>query len=290
VPVFTSARRRLTSVTVRGDQMAQELSGLCLRTRYLSDGLVRSAPVLVWIVEADLARWDRYAHWVPQILDVVNPGDADREGGLKGFDRAGFFLLNTAESREYLGKIRDDARLWVVPHHHCNASGYQLPDARIEAPRVVGYLGQPVHLHDAEAIERVVRDAGLEFRCFSDRELDGYHLIDIGIAWTRPDVLREKTRSNIKYTNFAAHGIPSVAASYSSYREVERRCGQVGLLADSLELFLDQLREMMQSEVLRRECAANGRLVYERYSRAAIGQQYREIFTEVSTSFTANGQ
>ncbi|MDX2064209.1 MAG: hypothetical protein SFX74_00555 [Fimbriimonadaceae bacterium] len=288
-PVFTSARRRLTSVTVRGDQMADELGGVCLRTRYFSDGLIRSAPALVWIVEADAARWQRYERWTPQILDVVNPGDATREAVDKGFDRARFFLLNTEASREYLGTLRDGACTWVVPHHHCNTSGFQLPEARLERPRVVGYLGQPVHLHDAEVISKTVRELGLDFRSFADTDLTGYQSIDIGIAWTRPDVQRARTRSNIKYTNFAAHGIPCIASDYESYRDVDARCGPVGRLAGTLEEFLDGLREMASSESLRRTCSANGQTAYRSYSRESIGAQYREIITQVQADFSANG-
>jgi len=275
--LFTGTRRRMTSVTVRGDQMAAEMDGVCLRSRFLTDESVKASPAVVWIVEADLDRVARYKSWSPQFLDVVNPAyEQDRGRFAPQYRAFRYLILNTASSLSYMGQEPADGwRSWVIPHHHCNQTGWQLPEERIERPKVVGYIGEPVHLHDHDAIRDTVESLGMELRCFGASELDAYRQFDLGIAWTRRDPQRDDTRSNIKLTNFAAHGIPSVVCDYESYRDVDRALGGVCLIRPSLNGFLEGVRILATDSELRRSLAAKGPLAAERYSRKAVADQYR---------------
>jgi hypothetical protein len=273
--LFTGKRRHLTSMEVRGVQIAEELGGACTRCRYLSDEAVASAPALVWIIEPDLELVERFRGMAPQFFDPINPR-IDPSGAFERMNRSfRYLLLNTRSSINWLGDEPEGGwRSWVVPHHHCNLSGYTLPDERLARPRVVGYLGQEEHLHDREEIEAAVKKLGLEFRSFDTWDLRAYEKIDIGIAWTRRDELRDQTRSNIKLTNFAAHGIPSVVCNYESYRDVDARLGGAGLIRNSLSEFLEGVAQLAKGDELRRSFHSKATDAQEAYDRHAIAQEY----------------
>jgi glycosyltransferase involved in cell wall biosynthesis len=257
--------------------MAEQLGGSCLRSRYLGSSCIVNAEALIWIVQPELSIFRRYLGRIPQILDVVNPGDWRTEGAEKGFSDFSHLILNTAATESYLGPGPDSGRTcWVIPHHHCNFRGYRLPEERLARPKVVGYLGQPTHLHDLDRIVDAVEKLGLEFRSFADTELHRYEEIDIGVAWTRRDTQRDETRSNIKLSNFAAHGIPSVVCDYVSYRGVERRLKQpVAQFASTIEEFIEGLAELVQNEELRRRLHAASTPAFDAYSASTIAREYR---------------
>jgi hypothetical protein len=288
--VFSGNRRRMTSVTVRGDQMAEELDGICVRAKYLADATLRSTQALVWVVEPNPEVTERARSLCPQILDVINPAyEPERREAFNARCRSfRYLLLNTERSLDYIGLPPEPGwRSWVVPHHHCNASGYLLPQDRVERPRVVGYVGQPEHLHDFEEIETAVRKMGVEFLNAATTDLTAYQSIDIGIAWTRRDSLRDDTRSNIKLTNFAAHGIPSVVCPYDSYEEVDRRLGGGAcLIRDSLSDFIAGIADLIEDRDLRRSVHHQAAPALQIYSRKEIGEQYRQIVAEVQTDFS----
>jgi hypothetical protein len=268
---------------VRGVQVAEEMNGTCCRCRYLTDAAVASAPALVWIIEPDLPLAERFEGLTPQFFDPINPR-IDESGEFGRYCRAfKNLLLNTRSSLHWLGPPREDGwRSWVIPHHHCNRDAYILPEERLARPLNVCYLGQPEHLHDREEIEAAVSKMGLKFVCFDTWDLDAYKKIDIGIAWTRRDDLRDQTRSNIKLTNFVAHGIPSVVCDYESYRDVDEMLGKAGLIRSSLGDFLDGIHELAQDEALRRSISQRAPAAQEQYSRSRIAEQYRNAFAEAA--------
>jgi hypothetical protein len=198
--LFTGARRRSAAVKVRGDQMAAEVGGYCLRTKYLLEPAVRSSPALIWIAEHKPEILERYRTVTPQILDVVNPNSKHvhlpLEERYQGFR---FLLLNTESTLNYLGTAPETGwRSWVVPHHHCNTTGYLLPDERIETPVTVGYVGEPEHLHDTEEIRDVVSKLGLVWINANSQQLmltrpsiSGLR----GLGGSKPEMRREATSS-----------------------------------------------------------------------------------------------
>lgn len=154
--------------------------------------------------------------------------------------------------------------------------------ARVEKPRVVGYLGQAAHLHDAQIIEDAVKKLGLEFRCFTDTDLQSYQSIDIGIAWTQRDAQRDATRSNIKFANFAAHGIPSVVCDYVSYRAVNERLNQpAGIVAASITDFIEGIARLAQDTELRIKMNETAPQAQKIYSRAEIGKEYLDVLAQI---------
>jgi hypothetical protein len=282
--LFTGKRRHLTSMEVRGVQIAQELDGVCTRCRYLTDATVASAPALFWIIEPDLELVSRFNRLTPQIFDPINPR-IDETGEFSRYCRAfEYLLLNTKSSINWLGPPPETGwQSWVIPHHHCNRDGYVLPEERVAKPRNVGYLGQPEHLHDREEIEAAARKLGLEFVAFDTWDLDAYKEIDIGIAWTRRDELRDQTRSNIKLTNFAAHGIPSVVCDYESYRDVDGELGAAGWIAGDLNGFIEGIAKLAGDEGLRRSYHAKAAQAQQRYSRSQIARDYLAVVDEIRT-------
>ena len=171
----------------------------------------------------------------------------------------------------------------MVPHHHCNFSGELISEESLSRPQVVGYVGQPEHLHDAEAIEAAVERIGLRFVCAGTRELRAYRRIDIGLAWTRPEPLRDRTRSNIKLTNFCAHGIPSAVCDYESYRDVDSALGGGAcLISPSLDDLLENIAMLARDEGLRRAIHSRARAAKELYSLTHIADRYRKLIGEVA--------
>jgi hypothetical protein len=288
--LFTGKRRHLTSMEVRGVQMADEMNGVCCRCRYLSDAAVTSAPALFWIIEPDMELVERFAKaaptrgegkGTPQFFDPINPR-VDPSGVFNQYCCAfRYLLLNTESSIHWLGPPPEEGwRHWVIPHHHCNRDGYVLPEERLVRPRNVGYLGQPEHLHDREELENAVHKMGLQFVSFDTWDLDAYKKIDIGIAWTRRDELRDQTRSNIKLTNFAAHGIPSVVCDYESYRNVNAEIGEAGLIRGELPDFIEAIRDLAHEEPLRRSLSEKAGQAKVAYSRTAVAQMYERAIRE----------
>jgi hypothetical protein len=279
--IFTGKRRHLTSMEVRGEQVAEELDGICVRSRHLSPQTVASAPGMIWVVEPDMELVSRFDGLTPQFFDPINPR-IDPSGDFERMNQAfRYLILNTSNTIEWLGREPDIGwKSWVIPHHHCNMTGYRLPQDRLEKPRTVGYLGQADHLHDADVIEAAVSKMGLEFRTFDARDLGGYKEIDIGIAWTRRDALRDQTRSNIKLANFAAHGVPSVVCDYESYRSVNEATGGVALIRSSLDEFIEGVRELSENEEMRRQLNASADVADQKYSRHAIGELYHKALSE----------
>ncbi len=221
---------------------------------------------------------------IPQIFDtILLPEDVSL--WQERYDAMDALIVNTHCMREWLGPLRPDLRFFVIPHHHCNLSGYVLPDDRVERPRIAGYIGEPEHLHDREAIERTVRELGLEFKIFPAHDLKAYQTIDLGLAWTHPHEGRQQTRSNIKLTNFAAHGIPSVVPDYESYRDVDRALGgDAALFARNLDEYLTRLRELAHSAEMRRTLHSKAIEAQRLYARETLAQQYRQMVAEVCGS------
>ncbi|CAN5391844.1 hypothetical protein BH11ARM1_BH11ARM1_03440 [soil metagenome] len=275
-PIFTGVRRHLTSMEVRGVQIARELDGICTRCRYLTEATVASAPALIWVIEPELDLVKKFDPLTVQFFDPINPR-VDPSGEFSGMNQSfRYLLLNTESSINWLGPEPETGWMsFVIPHHHCNKTGYRLPESRLEKPKVVGYLGQPEHLHDGDEIKAAVEKMGLEFRSFDTWDLDAYQNIDIGIAWTRRDELRDQTRSNIKLANFAAHGIPSVVCDYESYRAVDKELGGAALVRADLTDFIQGIHELATSPEKRRAIHAKADQADQTYSLTAIAQQYQ---------------
>ncbi len=262
--------------------MAAALSGVCLRHRFAGRGALAAAPAIFWIVEADLDRVCAWHDLAPQFFDVINPAVENRETFYKQCRAFRHLILNTESTVHFLGDAPHDGwKSWVIPHHHCNFSNFQLAEDRLEKPKVVGYVGDPVHLHDTDIIRSAVEALGMKFLNAPTAKLAAYQEMDIGVAWTRRDTQRDLTRSNIKLVNFAAHGIPSVLCDYESYRSADAALGGGAcLIRDSLADFLEGLRELVTNEDLRRKINQKGILAQTQYSVAAIADRYREVIAE----------
>ncbi len=288
--LFTGQRRRLTSLEVRGVQMAEELGGYCMRSRFLRDASVQSSQALFWITEADLALVERFDQRTPQVFEPINP-KIDPAGEFNRMCRAFKYLwLNTESCIHWLGLPPEAGwKHWVVPHHHCNGDGYDLPEERLANPKVVGYIGEPEHLHDTEAIQSAVEKLGLRFLSADSYQLDQYKQIDIGIAWTRREELRDQTRSNIKLANLCAHGIPSVVCNYESYRSVNEALGGSScLIRDHIQGFIEGIAQLATDKDLRRQCHAQSQAAKTLYARSEIAKSYTTAIAEMNANFAVD--
>jgi hypothetical protein len=285
--LFTSNKRRLPAVIVRGDQMASELKGQVLRCRYLREPSVRASKALIWISEIRPELIDRFEGLTPQIYEPVNP-KIDPTGQFnRKCRRFEFVILNTRSSLNWLGAPPEKGwRHWVIPHHHCNQTGYRLPEERLERPAVVGYLGEPEHLHDSDPIQAAIEKMGMRFLNAPANDLHRYRDIDIGIAWTRREELRDQTRSNVKLANFVAHGIPCVVCDYESYRDVDRALGGDScLIRGELNAFIDGIAEIVSNRDLRMRLSERAWAANRLYAREEIGRQYLAMIDEINASY-----
>jgi hypothetical protein len=145
----------------------------------------------------------------------------------------------------------------------------------------VGYVGDPANLDDLEAISAAVTKMGLTFLMAEPRDLATYELIDIGVAWCRRDTRNDATRSNIKLTNFLAHGIPSVVCDFESYREVDRVLGGgSSSIEGNLTEWMDALAELSQNEEARALMTSKADQVQRLYARSSIAERYLQAIGE----------
>lgn len=250
-----------------------------MRWNVLRAATAQSAPCLVWIADAPLDKL-ALAPQARHVLDVINPKLGRGEAYRELLERFAQLIVNSDETLAFLPE-RQDGRPWnavAIPHHHCNRVGYRLPASRLTQPKTVGYVGEPEHLHDREAIEAAVRKLGLKFVEFPSRDLTGYTKIDIGVAWTRPDPVRDACRSNIKLANFAAHGIPCVVPDYAAYRTMEANVGlKIARFASSLEGVLEALAELAGSDDARQGVTGGAERVRQLYDLPSVARQYAEV-------------
>lgn len=281
--VFTGTYNRLTSMDVRGRQIAEALGASYIRGKYLRPEAAMKAKCVIWVAVGDIEKVRAIDKGAPQVFDIINPSVEKGDPYFDLVDEFDTLILNTRGTLKYLrpGK-RGDRRAFVIPHHHCNRWNFGLPEERLERPQIVGYVGEPGHLHDADAIEKAVSDLGLKFMMAGPQDLAAYKRIDIGVAWTRPEPLRDDTRSNIKLTNFCAFGIPSVVSNYESYRDVDATLGvEACLLAQSLDEMIEHIATLARDEDLRCRIHEKALPARELYSLEAIAEQYREMVKEI---------
>lgn len=284
--VFTGMYNRLTSMDVRARQIAEPLDAVYVRGRYLDPSRAWAARCVIWVAVADIERVRAIGKKTRQIFDVINPSV---EKGAPYFDLLDEFDTLIFNTRSTLNHLRPRSsgewRSAVIPHHHCNHWGFELPEERLSRPRVAGYVGEAGHLHDADRIASAVRGLGLEFLMADSHDLAAYKRIDIGLAWTRPEPLRDDTRSNIKLTNFCSFGIPSVVCDYESYRDVDSALGGGACrIAATFEDFLGGLEEIVRDEELRRTMHMRSLPARDIYSVEAIAKEYLNLVEAIEGS------
>jgi hypothetical protein len=281
--VFTGMYNRLTSMDVRARQIGDALGASYIRGKYLMPDAARRARCVIWVAVADAQKVRAIGDAAPQVFDIINPSVEKGEPYFDLVDEFETLILNTRSTLDFLRSSgRRDRRTYVIPHHHCNVWNFALPEERVARPRTVGYVGEPGHLHDSGEIQAAAKALGLQWVAADPHNLTAYKTIDIGVAWTKPEELRDKTRSNIKMTNFCAFGIPSVVCDYESYRDVDEKLGGgAAVIARTLPEFLEGFQKLATDEELRRSVHEKALPARELYSRAAVAGQYLSMVEEI---------
>lgn len=280
--VFSARRGRSSSFLVRGIQVAPHCNGVALRKRYLSEERLKKAAGLVWVAEPDPVLAKKFQGKVHQAVDIVQRWSKPLNEQLSDLAIYDGFIVNTMSMAEEVLQHSRGKPVCIVQHHHCNTSGFRIPSERLEKPKLVGYVGAPDHLHDADAIRKCVEKLGLNFGSFGPFELARYYSIDIGIAWTHEDPSRTKYRSNVKHANFCAFGIPSVLPKYESYVTADAELGAgTCLFASNTEEMLRQLEKLIADAELRMKISKRAVQALTRYSLPKIGEAYRSAFDKL---------
>ncbi|HWD39419.1 MAG TPA: hypothetical protein VG944_11250 [Fimbriimonas sp.] len=292
--LFTAADTRAEVFAVRGEQIAQEIGGLALRSSFLSQNAVLSAPALFWVQGAEIPKVRFYHGTTPQILDVVDVvADVGHRSLFYEKCRAfRFLVLTTRSMKNYAGPVPEHGwKSWVVPFHHDNASRYEMPESQLERPRMIGFVGDAKKLQSIEVIESHVRKMGFAFIVFPKADDTAYEQIDVGIHWTHPDAARDETANNSMLTNYLSRGIPCVMPDYESYRDVEEALeGPCCLRAKTLSDWFEKLAELMKDEALRRSFAAKAEAARIRYSLHSTGLLYKGVIAEARSEPDFYGQ
>jgi glycosyltransferase involved in cell wall biosynthesis len=279
--VFTASRGRSSSFLVRGVQVARAAGASAVRRRFLTADRLERARLVVWVAEPDEELALKLAGKVPQALDVVQRWDEPLERQFPRLDVFDAFIANTPSMRAELREAMPNKPVAIIPHHHCNRSGYRLSPERLQLPKVLGYVGAPGHLHDAAEIEELARSKGLAFQARGPFDLGHYRAMDLGVAWTHDEPKRTRFRSNVKHANFCAHGVPSVLPRYESYLAANAELGgDTCLFADTKEEMLAALVRLIEEPELRSRLSANGFRAYERYGLQKIAGEYLAFFKE----------
>ena len=280
--VFSARRGRSSSFLVRGIQVAPHCNGVAIRKRYLNEERLKKAAGLVWVAEPDPAIAKNLHGKVHQAVDIVQRWAKPLNEQLPDLAIYDGFIVNTMSMAEEALSHAKSKPVCVIPHHHCNTSGYRIPNDRLETPKLVGYVGAPDHLHDADAIRTRVEKLGLRFGSFGPFELARYFTIDIGIAWTHDDPERSRFRSNVKHANFCAFGIPSVLPKYESYVAADAELGGGScLFAKNTGEMLNQLEKLIADVDLRKGISNTASQALTRYSLPRIGEAYRAAFDKL---------
>lgn len=267
---------------MRGIQVAPHCNGIALRKRYLDENRLKNAAGLVWVAEPDPALAKKLQGKVHQAVDIVQRWAKPLNEQLPDLSIYDGFIVNTMSMAEEVLSHSKNKPVCVIPHHHCNTSGFRIPPERLEKPKLVGYVGAPDHLHDADAIRKCVEKLGLRFGSFGPYELAKYFVIDIGIAWTHDDPERTRFRSNVKHANFCAFGIPSVLPKYESYVAADAELGGGScLFAKNTEEMLTQLEKLIADNALRTNLSKTAVQALTRYSLPRIGEAYRAAFDKL---------
>jgi hypothetical protein len=264
--------------------MAAELGGVCLAAGSVRDSMVGSAHAIVWEGSDRPRRAPRNQAAAPQILDVHIPPDDQEERSdlLEACREFRFLLTSTQATREYLGSEPEEGwRSWIVPHHHNNPVGFVISEDRIESPRVVGFVGGGSDLHDPDAIESQIKKLSLVFMRCEDSGPSAYEHIDIGIAWTRPHEIRDRTLGCRTMVNLVSRGIPCVLPEYDSYRDADAALGGgAAVIRSDLPSWLEGLGEIVGSEAVRREIWSKASAAQRLYSRKTIGNTLLSVVEE----------
>jgi hypothetical protein len=103
--------------------------------------------------------------------------------------------------------------------------------------------------------------------------------IDIGIA-PLTNNLFNRCKSDIKYQEYAAIGVPSVYTSIDPYRD-RVRCGVTGLLADSRDEWITQLQRLIADAALRENIRQQAvREIHEQWRGDSRAVAYREVIEQ----------
>lgn len=267
---------------MRGIQVAPHCNGIALRKRYLDENRLKNAAGLVWVAEPDPVLAQKLQGKVHQAVDIVQRWAKPLNEQLPDLAIYDGFILNTMSMAEEVISLAPQKPVCVVPHHHCNTSGFRIPSERLEKPKLVGYVGAPDHLQDVDAIRRCVDKLGLRFGSFGPFELSRYFVIDIGIAWTHDDPERTRFRSNVKHANFCAFGIPSVLPKYESYVAADAELGGGScLFASNKDEMLNQLEKLIADGALRTKISKTASQALTRFSLPRIGEAYRAAFPKL---------
>lgn len=185
---------------------------------------------------------------------------------------------------------------------------YQRKEKQEHKGIVVGYMGSAYHMFDFvesgffNAIKQImVKYPQVKFECFGMQAIENFPIKvskmhpfkkdyyqyvkyfnkiaptwDIGVAPLETNLF-SMSKSNIKYLEYSALGITTIAQNYHPYFCVKD--GETGRLADSMETWFDVLEELVNNEAERQRLAENAyKDVRENFSLDKKGYIYEQYF------------
>jgi glycosyltransferase involved in cell wall biosynthesis len=186
----------------------------------------------------------------------------------------------------------------------CNRYKFRLPDAHLQGPVTIGWMGSrstaPYLAAVAAALRRVAEanpgrvrfrffgfpDCKLDLADFAslpfrlETELEDLRSIDVGIM-PMPDTEWTRGKCAFKAIQYMAAGIPGVSSPVGITPEVVMH-NVNGFLASSLDEWFQALHRLVNEPELRRQIALAGRkTVEESYSVQVWGPRLASLFTDL---------
>lgn len=186
-------------------------------------------------------------------------------------------------------KMRNDHSNWLPTFGWVGATPWRSGDLEILNP----YFGKFIkdkhcRFHHSGSILKapsVTDQAGIDKKIFSHEPMkpimsypELFRKIDVGIVPLR-DLDFNDAKSFIKGLEYAAAGVPFIASPSPEYKYLAEH--GVGRIASTPDEWLQHAEELLDPKVRKEERLKNRQIVEEKFSMAARGKDWEEVFEQI---------
>lgn len=202
-------------------------------------------------------------------------------------DKPVYLVRNGVDTDRW--KMRNDHSNWLPTFGWVGATPWRSGDLEILNP----YLGKFIkdkhcRFHHSGSILKapsVSDQAGIDKNIFSHEPMkpimsypELFRKIDVGIVPLR-DLDFNDAKSFIKGLEYAAAGVPFIASPSPEYKYLAEH--GVGRIASTPDEWLQHAEELLNPKVRKEERLKNRQIVEEKFSMAARGKDWEEVFEQI---------
>jgi glycosyltransferase involved in cell wall biosynthesis len=218
-------------------------------------------------------------------FDVNIPNiKTDKSISVDSFNDFDFYIANnTNHKNEIIKKLKKEARVFVIPHHHVNFN-QDSPNVQKKTVESIGFIGLKSFLSDSISdIENFCNERNLNFICehpdtreeciSSLRKLD----IAIACALNKNDINYQEcieNKPNIKICNYQSFGIPTISTPHKSVAEFG---DDSYIFINSVEELLESILKLSENFQLRKEMSRKSFENSRKYNISSIKKIYQDM-------------